>query len=167
MPTDKGSAASTAAKLEEVLKAVWDAEAKVDNKFSEMKWEMESADDWLVKKSCKPTFKKRDQEKQYLFNKQVRDKVNTTTSALQQTPPAIKKAPYPAPRINLQQNNILIVDILIADRSEHGWATVANTEAVNMTYTWSANLNDHQGQNILTKAGFAITSGNRTIYRHN
>ena len=42
MATGESSAASTAAKLEEVLKAVRDVETKVDNKLSEMKREMES-----------------------------------------------------------------------------------------------------------------------------
>ena len=41
---------STADKLEEVLKAVRDVEAKVDSKLSEMKREIEAADDRLVKK---------------------------------------------------------------------------------------------------------------------
>ena len=69
MSTDKSSAASTAAKLEEVLKAVRDVETKAD-KLSEMKREMESVDDRLVKKihlGNKPTFKKQGHEKQYTF----------------------------------------------------------------------------------------------------
>ena len=70
MSTDESSAASTAAKLKEVLKAVRNVGTKVDNKLSEMKQEMESADDRLVKKihlRNKPTFKKWGYEKQYLL----------------------------------------------------------------------------------------------------
>ena len=75
MSTDESSAALTAAKLEEVevLKAVRDVETKVDNKLSEIKREIESAEDRLVKICLgnKPTFKKRVHEKQYLLNEQV------------------------------------------------------------------------------------------------
>lgn len=95
-----------------------------------MKQEMESTDDWLVKKirlRSKPTFKKRGHENQYLCNEQFRDKVDTATSALQQTPPAVEKAHMLLQEgeklTNLRQKNILI-----AKRSEHGWATVAEYE---------------------------------------
>ena len=121
---------STADKLEEVLKAMWDVKAKVDDNLSAMKREMESADDRLVKKirlDSKLTFKKKGHEKQYTFNEQVKDELNTVASALQQTPPAIEKARTVLQEgeklINLRQKNILI-----ADRSEHGWATVAEYE---------------------------------------
>ena len=130
MATGESSAAATAAKLEEVLKAVRDVDAKVDSKLSEMKREMEAADDRLVKKmrlDSKPTFKKRGHEKQYLFNEQVRDKVDSATAALRSTPPAVEKAVTLLQEgeklISLRQKNILI-----ADRSEHGWATVAEYE---------------------------------------
>ena len=69
--------------MEEVLKAVWDVEAKVGDKLSAMKQEMESADDHLVKKIClnsNPT-----------FNEQVKDKLDTVASTLQQTPPTVEK----------------------------------------------------------------------------
>ena len=66
MATRESSAAATAAKLEEVLKAVWDVDAKVNSKLSEMKREMEAVDDRLVKKmrlDSKPTFKKQGHER--------------------------------------------------------------------------------------------------------
>ena len=119
-----------ASKLEEVLQAVRNVESKVDDKLSAMKREMESADDRLVKKirlDNRPTFKKRGHEKQYQFNEQVRDRVDAATSALEQTPPAVEKA-----RTLLKEGEKLITlrqkNILIADRSEHGWATVAEYE---------------------------------------
>ena len=96
MATGEGSSTvSTADKLEEVLRAVCNVEAKVDSKLSEMKREIEAADDRLVKKMCldsKPSFKKKGHEKQYLFNEQVRDKVDAATAALKDTPPAVEKA---------------------------------------------------------------------------
>ena len=83
---------------------------------------MESADDRLVNKlrlDSKPTFKKWGHEKQHQFNEQVRDKIDAT---LEQTP-AVEKACTCLQKgeklINLRQKSILI-----ADRSEHGWATV-------------------------------------------
>ena len=118
------------AKLEEVLRAVCDVESKVDNKLSAMKAEMESADDCLVKRmrlNTKFTFKKRSHEKQHQLNEQVRDKIDAATATLEQTPSAVEKA-----RTCLQEGEKLInlcqKNILIADRSEHGWATVAEYE---------------------------------------
>ena len=135
MATGEGnSTVSTVDKLEEVLKAVRDVEAKVDSKLSEMKREIEAADDRLVKKmrlDSKPSFKKKDHkkdhEKQYLFNEQVQDKVDAAMAALKDTAPAVEKAITALQEgeklINLHQKSILIVD-----RSEHGWATVAECE---------------------------------------
>ena len=60
-----------------------------------MKRKVESADDRLVKRmrlDTKPAFKKRDHEKQYQFNEQVRDKVDDATTALEHSPPAVEKA---------------------------------------------------------------------------
>lgn len=130
MTTSTGEGTSMAAKLEEVLQAVRDVESKVDDKLSAMKREMESADDRLVKRmrlDTKPTFRKRGHEKQHQFNEQVRDKMDAATAALEQTPPAVEKA-----RTLLKEGEKLINArqkcILIADRSEHGWATVAEYE---------------------------------------
>ena len=51
MATGEGrSTVSTADKLEEVLRAVRNVEAKVDSKLSDMKREIEAANDRLVKK---------------------------------------------------------------------------------------------------------------------
>jgi hypothetical protein len=61
------------------------------------------------------------------FNKQVRDKMDAAAAALEQTPPAVEKA-----RTSLQEGEKLInirqKNILIADRSENEWATVAEYE---------------------------------------
>ena len=128
MSTGKGT--SMAAKLEEVLQAVRDVESKVDDKLLAMKCKMESADDRLVKKvhlDTKPTFKKRGHEKQYQFNELVWDKVDAATAALEQTPLAVEQA-----RTFLKEGEKFIIlnqkNILIADRSEHGWVMVAEDE---------------------------------------
>ena len=130
MSTDAGEGTSMAAKLEEVLQAVRDVESKVDDKLSAMKREMESSDDRLVKRmrlDTKPTFRKRGHEKQHQFNEQMWDKMDAAATALEQTPPAVEKA-----RTLLKEGEKLIDTrqkcILIADRSEHGWATVAEYE---------------------------------------
>ena len=104
-------------------------ESKVNNKLLAMKHEMESSDDRLVKRMCldtKPSFCKRGHEKQHQFNEQVWDKMDAAT-ALEQTPPAVEKV------CTLLKEGEKVIDnrqkcILIADRSEHGWATVAEYE---------------------------------------
>ena len=93
----------------------------------ELREERESADERLVKKirlDKKPTFRKVSHEKQYEYNELVRDKVQSAGAALSQPTPAIDKA-----RSLLQDGEKLLdirqKNIKIADRSEHGWATVA------------------------------------------
>lgn len=92
-----------------------------------MKQEMESIDNCHVKKISLDSKKRKGHEKQYVFNEQVKDKIDAAASALQQTPPVVEKACAVLEEgeklINLPQKNILI-----ADRSQHGWATVAEYE---------------------------------------
>ena len=96
----------------------------------ELREERESADERLVKKihlDKKPTFRKVSHEKQYEYNEQVRDKVQSAGAALSQPTPAIDKAR------SLLQDGEKVLDIRqknikIADRSEHRWATVAEYE---------------------------------------
>ena len=125
---------STSSQFEQLLSAIRSVEANVDAKLSSMRKEMrderETADERLVKKirlDSKPTFKKRGHEKQFLFNEQVREQFEVIDSALKQTPPAVEKA-----RAAIQEGERLIdirqKNIKIADRSEHGWATVAEYE---------------------------------------
>ena len=104
---------------------------KVDSKLSEMKREIEAVDNQLVKKmylDSKPSFKKKGHEKQYLFNKQVRGKVDVATVALKDTPPAVEKA-VTALQEGEKLTNLRQKSILIAGRNEHGWATVVEYEA--------------------------------------
>ena len=61
----------------------------------ELKEERESADGRIVKKlrlEKKPTFKKLGNEKQFEFNEEVQDKLDSADAALAQRPPAVEKA---------------------------------------------------------------------------
>ena len=129
-----GSSDGTSLQFAQLLSAIQRVEANVDAKLSHMKRELmderESADERLVKKirlDAKPTFKKKSHEMQFHFNEQVRDKLDSATAALGQTPPAVEKA-----KAVLKEGEKLIdarqKNIKIADRSEHGWATVAEYE---------------------------------------
>lgn len=131
-PAAAATAAGSSAQFALLMDAIKRVEDSVDTKPSTIKkdltLERESADDRLVKKlrlDSKPSFRKKGNEKQYVFNEQVRDKlVNSVSSALSQTPPAVEKA-----KALIKEDEKLIEvrqkHIKIADRSEYGWATVA------------------------------------------
>ena len=74
-----------------------------------------------------PVFKKISHEKQFDFNEQVRDKVESAVAALELPSQAVEKA-----RTLLKEGEKVIdarqKNIKIADRSEHGWATVQEYE---------------------------------------
>ena len=128
-------AAGSSAQFALLMDAIKKVEDSVDTKLTAIKRdvtvERESANDRLVKKlqlDSKPSFRKKGNEKQYVFNEQVRDKlVDSVTSALNQTPPAVEKAKALIKEgekmIDVRQKHIKI-----ADRSEYGWATVAEYE---------------------------------------
>ena len=131
-PAAAATAAGSSAQFALLMDAIKRVEDSVDTKLSTIKkdltLERESADDRLVKKlrlDSKPSFRKKGNEKQYVFNEQVRDKlVDSVSSALSQTPPAVEKA-----KALIKEGEKLIEvrqkHIKIADRSEYGWATVA------------------------------------------
>ena len=118
-----------------LMDAIKKVEANVEAKLSGIKRELseerESADERLVKKlrlDSKPSFKKKGNERQFFFNEQVRDKlVDSVSNALEQRPPAVEKA-----KTLIKEGEKLIdtrqKHIKIADRSEFGWATVAEYE---------------------------------------
>ena len=72
---------------------------------------------------AQPVFRKKGNEKQFKFNCRVEDRVKEAQSALEKTPPAVDKA-----TTALKEGEKLIAErqklIRIADRSDHGWATV-------------------------------------------
>ena len=80
-----------------------------------------------IRLDSKPTFKKQGHEKQFLFNELVWEQFDVIDSALKQTLPTVEKACAAIQKgeclIDIRQKNIKI-----ADRSEHGWATVAEYE---------------------------------------
>ena len=105
-------------------------EEKISQLRRELKDERDSADERLAKKirlEKQPSFKKPGHEKQFKFNEEVRDKLDSADAALAQRPPAVEKA-----RTLLQEGQKIIDTrqklIKIADRSEHGWATVKEYE---------------------------------------
>ena len=92
----------------------------------ELTQERSEANEQLVKKlkmDKKPSFKKKAHEKQFDFNEEVKDKLEEASTALNADPPAVEKA-----KKALKEGEVLIGQrqklIKIADRSEHGWATV-------------------------------------------
>lgn len=117
-----------------LLDAIKRMEQNMEEKMVTMKRELtkerEEADEKLVKRmklEKPPTFKKKSHEVQYRFNEDVASKLATVSGALKETPPAIEKA-----AAAVEEGEKLITDrnklIRIADRSEHGWATVAEYE---------------------------------------
>ena len=134
MALQDDSATGSSAQFAQLLAAINKVETNVDAKLSQMKRELmeerESADDRLVKKmqlEKRPVFKKISHKKQFDFNEQVRDKVESAVAALELPSPAVEKA-----RTLLKEGEKLIdarqKNIKIADRSEHGWATVQEYE---------------------------------------
>ena len=106
----------------------------MNDKMTAMKRELtrerEEADEKLVKRmklEKPPTFKKKSHEVQYRFNEDLASKFATVSSALKEAPPAIGKA-----ATAIEEGEKLIAErnklIRIADRSEYGWATVAEYE---------------------------------------
>ena len=129
-----GEETPTGSQFAELLTVIKGVESSVDEKLSqlhrELKDKRESADERLVKKmrlEKRPTFRKIGNKKQYKFNEEVQDKLDSADAALAQRPPAVEKA-----RSLLQEGQKLIFvrqkKIRIADRSENGWATVKEYE---------------------------------------
>ena len=119
---------------EALLAAIEGLEKRMDERMTSMKRELtqerEQADERLVKRmkiEKTPTFKRKSHEVQFTFNEEVRSKLDSVKTALHETPPAIEKAKFA-----IGEGEKLINDrqklIRIADRSEHGWATVEEYE---------------------------------------
>ena len=96
----------------------------------ELSSEREAADDRLLKKMRLTKgieFKRKGNEKQHVFNEEVKDKIESATKALCSTPPAVDRA-----KEALKEGEKLLTArqklIRIADRSEYGWSTVAEYE---------------------------------------
>jgi len=117
----------TAEQLAQLLGAVKDGmREELSSLKRELTSDRQAADDRLLKKlklEKVPTFKKKAHEKQFVFNEEVSSKVEEATAALAETPPAVEKA-----KTLLEEGKKLLSErqklIRMADRSEHGWATV-------------------------------------------
>ena len=122
-----GAPALSSSQLEEVLKAVKDGmRDEVASLKRELADDREAADERLLKKlklEKAPSFKKKTHEKQYHFNEEVSSKMEAAAASLTETPPAVEKA-----KTQLEEGLKLVCErqklIRMADRSEHGWATV-------------------------------------------
>ena len=92
----------------------------------ELAEEREAANTQLAKEirsEKTPVFRKKSFEKQFVCNEKVSEKISEAANALERTPPEIEKA-----ETALQEGEQCIAErqklLRIADRSEHGWATV-------------------------------------------
>ena len=125
----ESSATVTKAEFNELMTAMKGIQSNMETK-RELSAEREAANDRLVKKmqfTKGIEFKRKGNERQYVFNEGVRDKIESATKALSATPPVVEKAME-----SLKEGEKLITArqklIRIADRSEYGWNTVAEYE---------------------------------------
>lgn len=109
-----------------LFSAISDVKGQISSMKRELTKERDEANDQLVKRlklEKKTVFKRKGNERQYVFNAEVEDKVVAAASSLDATPPEVEKA-----RNLLKEGEELIKErqklIKVADRSEHGWATV-------------------------------------------
>ena len=125
--TSSGALALSAGQLAEVLRAVKDGmREEMSSLKRELAGDREAADERLLKKmrlEKLPIFKKKTHEKQFKFNEEVSCKIDSAKDCLSETPPAVEKA-----KTLLEEGAKLVSErqklIRMADRSEHGWATV-------------------------------------------
>ena len=126
-PSDRPADGVTAEQLAQLLGAVKDGmREELSSLKRELTSDRQAADDRLLKElklEKVPAFKKKVHEKQFVFNKEMSLKVEEATATLAETPPAVEKA-----KTLLEEGKKLLSErqklIRMADRSEHGWATV-------------------------------------------
>ena len=127
MATGSRHGSLSADQLAAVMQAVKEGmRDEISSLKRELASDREAADERLVKKlklEKAPTFKKKTHEKQFLFNEEVAAKFEGGTACLSEAPPAVEKA-----KTLLEEGMKLVRErqklIRMADRSEHGWATV-------------------------------------------
>ena len=120
MALQDDSATGSSAQFAQLFAAINKVETNVDAKLSQMKRklmeERESADNRLVKKmrlEKRPVFiKKISHEKQYEFNEQVRDKVESAFTALELPTPAVEKARTLLKELEVRSSLMLVRKIL-------------------------------------------------------
>ena len=100
----------------------------MEQRMSSMKRELADEAEARVAKKLKeadkqPALKKKGHQKQFQFNEDVRERLTEASAAIHQTPAAVERA-----KTAIQEGMDLLNKrqklIKIADRSDHGWATV-------------------------------------------
>ena len=116
--------------MDQLLTVMKGIEDKMSHMKRELTEERDAADERLVKKMRLDKgilFKRKGNEKQHDFNEKVKDTIEAATRCLNAIQPAVEKA-----KEALQEGEELLTArqklIRIADRSEYGWATVAEYE---------------------------------------
>ena len=120
----------TQAQFDQLMSAMNNIQCQMVQMKRKLSDDREAADERLIKKmrlNKGLKFKKKSNEKQYQFNERVQEKLEFAKKSVSSTPPAIEKA-----KEALKEGELLIKErqkmIRIADRSEYGWATVAEYE---------------------------------------
>ena len=124
------NATVTKAEFNRLLAAMEGVQDQIQTMKRELSTEREAANESLTKRIRLDrglVFKKKQYEKQYCFNEEVREKISSATNSLDSAPPAVERA-----KEALKEGERLLVArqkaIRIADRSEFGWATVDEYE---------------------------------------
>ena len=124
------NATVTKAEFNRLLAAMEGVQDQIQTMKRELWTEREAANESLTKRIRLDrglVFKKKQYEKQYCFNEEVRGKISSATNSLDSAPPAVERA-----KEALKEGERLLVArqkaIRIADWSEFGWATVDEYE---------------------------------------
>ena len=116
-------AAASRSEIRQLISAVNSLEQRVSNLKRDMADEAEARVVKKLKEDKQPSLKKKGHQKQFDVNEDVKEKLSEAETALNQTPVAIERA-----KTAIQEGMEIINKrqklIKIADRSEHGWATV-------------------------------------------
>jgi hypothetical protein len=111
----------------QLMAAMKGIQRNMESMKRELSTEWEEADDRLLKMRLTKgiEFKRKGNEKQHVFNEEMKDKIETAMKALCSTSPAVDRA-----KEALKEDEKLLTarQKLIADRSEYGWSTVAEYE---------------------------------------
>ena len=126
-----------------LLTAINSSKKVVDRQIAEFRREIQKSNEEVSQKLSKKLktgrsldFKRKGNEKQYIFNEEVDDKLDTAESDLAkislESLPKEAKSPYKRAKDALTEGRALIANrqklILIADHSDHGWDVVKNYE---------------------------------------
>ena len=121
-----GSKSQSRDEFRQLFSAITDVQGQLASMKEEISQGRAEADERLVKRlklDKKTNFKRKGNELQHAFNEEVRDKLRVAASSIEGSARDIERA-----KKALEEGEALINErqklIKIADRSEHGWATV-------------------------------------------